>query len=346
MMVGRCIHAGVHNGPSSSAGVGGLGRNRISAAAEIVAVAGGSGVTRLAVLSSQVPLVLRRTPDAVYVVGGAAGPIGGDQLALRISVGAGAFLRVRTAAASIALPGPDGLESVLQVTIDVQAGARVEYLPEPVVASTGARHATIIRAAVAEGASLLLRDELLLGRHGEAGGAARSVLHVNYAGRALLRQSLEVSGANAADAGPALLAGHRGAGTVLHVDPALGSRLPAAIGATDVGAARSTAAALEGRPAVAAVARQPPVAVMPLAGPGMLVTALANDAVTLRHRLSIYSGLGPGPAEQRLPGNRRCRWRSRRRSRPMHTVLRLCLILHGWSGGLARDREDFYPGEG
>ena len=62
--------------------------------------------------------------------------------------------------------------------------------------SAGARHATIIRVTLAEGASLLLRDELLLGRHGEAGGAARSVLHVNYAGRPLLRQSLEVSGAD------------------------------------------------------------------------------------------------------------------------------------------------------
>ena len=88
---------------------------------------------------------------------------------MRISVGAGAFLRVRTAAASIALPGPDGLESVLRVTVDVEAGARLEYLPEPVVVSAGARHATIIRRSLAEGASLLLRDELLLGRHGEDG---------------------------------------------------------------------------------------------------------------------------------------------------------------------------------
>ena len=54
-----------------------------------MAVARAGGVTRLPVLSSQVPLVLRRTPEAVYVVGGAAGPIGGDELALRISVGAG-----------------------------------------------------------------------------------------------------------------------------------------------------------------------------------------------------------------------------------------------------------------
>jgi urease accessory protein len=283
MMMDRCIHAGVHNGPSSSAGVGGLGRNRISAAAEIVAVAGGNGVTRLPVLSSQVPLVLRRTPDAVYVVGGAAGPIGGDQLGLRISVGAGAFLRVRTAAASIALPGPEGLESALRVTIDVAAGARLEYLPEPVVVSAGARHATIIRATLAEGAALLLRDELLLGRHGEAGGAARSVLHVTYAGRPLLRQSLVVSGADSAGLGPAVLAGHRAAGTLLRVDPTPDAR-PA--GPADGIAINDLAGAA---PEISADAPPDPdvaMAVMPLAGPGILVTALANDAVTLRRRLS------------------------------------------------------------
>ena len=254
-----------------------------------MAVAGVGGITWLPVLSSQVPLVLRRTPDAVYMVGGAAGPIGGDELGLRISVGAGAFLRVRTAAASIALPGPDGFESVLRVTVDVAAGARLEYLPEPVVVSAGARHATIIRATVAEGASLLLRDELLLGRHGEAGGAARSALHVNYAGRPLLRQSLEVSGADPADLGPAVLAGHRAVGTLLRVEPATDAHPagPAAgIAINDLaGAAAEISADAPPDPDGA-------VAVMPLAGPGILVTALANDAVTLRRRLSAAPSTG------------------------------------------------------
>jgi urease accessory protein len=327
MMMDRCIHAGVHDGPSS-ARVGGLGRNRISAAASIVAVAGPGGRTRLPVLSSQVPLVLRRTPEAVYVVGGAAGPIGGDELDLRISVGAGAFLRVRTAAAAIALPGPDGLESVLRVTADVAAGARLEYLPEPVVASAGARHATIIRVTLAEGASLLLRDELLLGRHDETGGAARSVLNVDYAGRPLLRQSLEVSGADAVTMGPALLAGHRAVGTALWVDPAAGE-------AQDAGAA-----AVADGIADAALTADAAVAVMPLAGPGTLVTALANDAVALRRCLSATAvdpnpdrfgvrtgtlgflfrgcgrgaarrrgarGCGPGPSGRPRPGCWRCR---------------------------------------
>src|SRR3984957_16990255 len=204
MMMDSYLHSDVHNGPSS-ARPGGLGRNQIRASASIVAVLGSGGVTRLPVLSSQVPLVLRRTPDAVYVVGGAAGPVGGGGRGLRCSGGARAFLRVRTAAASIALPGPEGLESVLRVTVDVGTGARLEYLPEPVVVSAGARHATIIGVTLAEGASLLLRDELLLGRHGATGGASRTELRVTYAGRPLLRQSLEVSGTDPADPGPSVL---------------------------------------------------------------------------------------------------------------------------------------------
>jgi urease accessory protein len=243
-------------------------RNRLSAAAEIVAEAGPAGVTRLPVLSSQVPLVLRRTPDAVYVVGGAAGPIGGDELSLRITVGAGAFLRVRTAAASIALPGLDGLESVLRVTICVGAGGRLEYLPEPVVVTSRARHATIVSATLAEGAALVLRDELLLGRHGEAGGVARSVLRADYAGQPLLRHSLEVSGTDSVSMGPAVLAGHRAVGVLLHVDSSLSTDL--------TGFASPTGSA----------AGQPTIGVMPLAGPGALVTALADDAVTLRRHLA------------------------------------------------------------
>ncbi len=235
-------------------------------------------MTRLPVLASQVPLVLRRTPDAVYVVGGAAGPIGGDELALRISVAEGAFLRVRTAAAAIALPGPDGLESVLRISVSVGPGAHLEYLPEPVVITAGARHATIVSVSLDEGASLLLREELLLGRHGEDGGAARTVLRVDYAGRALLRQELEVSGTDDASLGPAVLAGHRAVGALLHVSPALARRPAGPVIPVDAPVTGS----LAGTASQAGCA-----AVLPLAGPGVLVTALAHDAVTLRRCLAL-----------------------------------------------------------
>jgi urease accessory protein len=233
--------------------------NRVTASASVEAVACAAGVTRLPVLASQPPLVLRRTPSAVYVVGGAAGPIGGDSLSLRITVGAGAFLCLRTAAASIALPGLDGLESVLRVTVTVAAGGRLEYLPEPVVVAAGARHATLVSATLAAGASMVLRDEVLLGRHGEAGGSARFALRVSHAGRPLLHHSLEVSGTDPAALGPAVLAGHRAVGTLLRVGTAETAEIP--------------------------VTATPEVAFMPLAGPGSLVTALAHDAVSLRRRL-------------------------------------------------------------
>jgi urease accessory protein len=237
------------------------GRNRVCASASIEAVTGPGGVTRLPVLASQAPLVLRRTPDSVYLVGGAAGPIGGDSLSLGITVGSGALLRLRTAAASIALPGLDGLESVLRVSVSVGEGGRFEYLPEPVVATAGARHATLVSATLAAGAELVLRDEVLLGRHGEAGGTARTVLQVTYAGRPLLRQSLSVSGSDPASLGPAVLAGHRAVGALLLVNGPEAARIPA----------------------LAA----PEVAVMRLAGPGVLVTALAHDAVSLRRHLAL-----------------------------------------------------------
>jgi urease accessory protein len=278
----------IAGGGSSAAG---HPRNRVVASAAIVAEAFPGGGTRLPVLRSQAPLVLRRTPDAVYVVGGAAGPIGGDTLDLRIEVRDGATLRVRTAAAAVALPGLDGLESVLTVAATVGPGARLEYLPEPVVVAAGARHATIIQVTLAEGASLLLRDELILGRHGEPGGASRTSLRVDYAGRPLLRQALEVSGTDPASLGSAILAGHRAAGTLLYVDPAI--QKPSVVNANP-GSSPSTAPHVRPAPGPGPAPHAgPEVAVMPLAGPGILVTALAHDAVTLRYRLEGTTTASP-----------------------------------------------------
>src|SRR5258707_2270039 len=206
----------------------------MKAAAALVAEPGEDGATRLPVVRSQAPLTVRRPADAVYLVGGAAGPLGGDVLELRIDVRPGATLRLRAVAASVALPGRDGRESVLEVTATVGAGARLEYLPEPTVAAAGARHRTEMRVRLATGAALTLRDEVILGRHGERGGSCRTRLHVDLAGRPLLRHELDVSGTGEARLGPPVLAGHRAVGSLLCVEPAWGARsadqLPAGYG--------------------------------------------------------------------------------------------------------------------
>lgn len=238
----------------------------ITATACIVAERDASGATRLPVLSSQVPLVLRRTPDAVYLVGGAAGPLGGDDLTLTIEVRDGATLRVRTAAAAVALPGADGRESVLRVTATVGAGARLEYLPEPTVVAGNARHRVDLSVTLAAGAALLLRDEIILGRHGERGGSCVTRLLVDHDGAPLLRQEVPVSGTDKVSLGPAVLAGNRAFGSLLVAGP--------------------------GHHPVASYVHG--AAVMPLGGHATLVTALAPDAFTLRQLLDGWPRIVDG----------------------------------------------------
>ena len=294
------------------------------AAAELVAEAGPGGSLRLPVQRSQAPLVVRRTADAVYLVSGAAGPLGGDTLELRIEVRAEATLRLRTVAAAVALPGRYGEESRLTVTATVGPGARLEYLPEPTVAADGARHRTEVTVRLAANATLLLRDEVLLGRHGERGGACRTRLAVDRDSargwRPLLRHELDVSGTDAAGCGPAVLAGHRAAGTLLSVEADATGGAGVFGGASGAGVAPGA-----GEPDVvdgafgAGGVIEPWVAVMPLAGPGLLVTALAHDTRVLRQRLDW--GLDP------LPG----------RSAPAATGAEAgaTAVLSGTGGGIA-----------
>jgi urease accessory protein len=236
----------------------------------------------------------------VYLVGGAAGPLGGDVLELRIEVREGAALRLRTAAAAVALPGRDGQESVLSVTMTVAAGARLEYLPEPTVAADGARHRTEIRVYLAAGAALVLRDEVILGRHGERGGACRTRLRADLAGVPLLRHELDVSGTDEVSLGPAVLAGHRTAGSLLCVDRMVADRVhrdgPQPDRGSPAGAALNEVALPAGEiPSSCG----PGVAVMPLAGPAVLITALAGDALTLRRRLCLPASVPAPPRSVR-----------------------------------------------
>ena len=235
------------------------------AEARVVAEADNRGGTRLAQVRSETPLLLRQTlPDGtvptVHLVAGAAGPLGGDDLRLRIEVGPGAALCVRTVAASIALPARSGARSHVVVSATVAAGASLSWLPEPTVAAAGCRHTALADIEVAEGGALLWRDELVCGRHDERPGDAVISTSANYAGRPLLRQTLAVGPGADGWAGPAVLGGAKATGSLLQLCP---DTLPG--GATLLG----------------------PTAVrVPLAGPASLITATAADAHTLRGYLS------------------------------------------------------------
>jgi urease accessory protein len=233
------------------------------ATARIVAEPDGRGGTRLTELYGEVPLLVRQTgPGEVHLVGGAAGPLGGDDLAIDVHVAAGARLVVRTVAASVALPGAG--QSRTRVTATVHG--RLEWRPEPVVATHRCDHLTQSLVELGPSASLVWREEVVCGRHGEAPGDLTVSTRVRRDGRPLFSQDLAVGPRAPAWAGPAVLGGHRTAGSLLVVDPewARSGRPPARVDGD--------------------------AALMPLAGPAVVVTAVAPDAHELRRTLEKLAG--------------------------------------------------------
>ncbi|SEG59950.1 urease accessory protein [Thermomonospora echinospora] len=228
---------------------------RYAAHAGVSAELGPDGRTRLTRLRSDGPLALRETPDALYLVGAAAGPLGGDELTLDLEVGPGARLAVRSAASTLALPGAG--ESRLTVRAWVGAGGCLDFAPEPTVAAAGSRHRALAGIDLAEGAALRWREELILGRHGEQPGRHTGRLDVTVGGVPLLRHELCLDEEAAVRSG-AVLGGATAVGSVLLAGPGL--PVPRAHAGDGL-------------------------AVLPLAGPGVLVTALAADSATLRRRL-------------------------------------------------------------
>ncbi|WP_433365752.1 urease accessory protein UreD [Actinoplanes sp. CA-142083] len=222
----------------------------MKAAARIVAEADGRGGTRLAVLRGESPLLLRRTGGrggpgvTVHLVGGAAGPLRGDELSVEVTVGAAAHLIVRSVAAQLALPGKPG-SSPSRLSLVAEVAGTLDWQPEPLIAAAGCDHRTGTRVDVAEGGALLWREDLVLGRHAEPTGTVRLSTTIRHAGRTLYRHDLAVGpGLDS----PAVLGGFRALGTLVAV-PGLAGGAPA------TGQA----------------------AIMPLAGPGVLATAVGAD---------------------------------------------------------------------
>ncbi|WP_206306300.1 urease accessory protein UreD [Streptomyces humi] len=250
-------------------GVTGTG---VRATARIVARADGRGATSLPVLEGEGPLALRRTRGSgaearVTVVGAMSGPLGGDRFAIAATVERGARLRVGSAAATIALPGQAKGEARYDVRLDVAEGGELHWLPEQLISVKGSDLYVTTRVDVAAGGRLVLREEQVLGRAGEAPGRLSSRLTVRVAGAPVLDQELSCGpGAPGGWDGPAVLAGHRAVGQLIVVRPEFVAE-----------------------PVVARMLGEC-VALTPLAGPAVLVSALAADGLRLRRVLDAALG--------------------------------------------------------
>lgn len=220
------------------------------------------GRTRCDVLRSDPPLTFRETSSGLSWIGTAAGPLGGDELALELAVETGAALEVGSVAASIALPGPVPGPSSTRIRGRVAAGAALRWCPQPVVLVEGCDHHAETELVVGVDAVVVWRDEVVLGRHEAPPGSLRQRLVVDLAGVPLLRTELAVGPRWPASLGPAGVDGCRAVGTLLLVN------LPAPVPVSVPGVR---------------------LAVQPLAGPAVLVTAIAAKPGDLRGALDALT---------------------------------------------------------
>ena len=136
---------------------------------------------------------------------------------MRVRVESDASLVVRSAAATMAMPGALGAASHVALDVRVAAGASLRWLPEPLVLVAGCDHRMTTRVRLAPGARLVLRDVVVCGRHGEASGSFRHRLRVDADERPLFRSDLHVGPRWLGADGPAGIASARAVAQTLLV---------------------------------------------------------------------------------------------------------------------------------
>jgi urease accessory protein len=136
-------------------------------------------------------------PDTVHLVSAAATPLGGDVLHVRVVVEAGARLRVRSAAATVSLPGAATLDSHAVWVLEV--AGELDLDPQPTIVAAASRHQTSTRLDLGDDARIRLRERVQIGRTGERQGFWSGSLHADVSGAPLLRHRVELGSGSVTD---------------------------------------------------------------------------------------------------------------------------------------------------
>lgn len=119
--------------------------------------------------------------------------IAGDHLDIEVHVEAGLRLDLIDVAATVAYHGRGGAPAQIKLNVAMDQAATLVWEAEPLVVSDGADVARITRIEVAEGARLLLRDRVVLGRHGENGGSLSCRTRISLGNRPALAEDLALA---------------------------------------------------------------------------------------------------------------------------------------------------------
>ncbi|MGR6966871.1 urease accessory protein UreD [Geodermatophilus sp. URMC 61] len=159
---------------------------------EVVARRGPGGRTVLPVVRAGGQYAVRRTgPGTVHLVATAFGPLGGDDVAIRLVVEEGVRLCVRSVAAAVALPSRGAAQPSVQ-RIQVTVDGELDLTPEPTVVAAGARHVAELEAELGPGGVLTAAEQVLLGRRGEEPGRWTGTTRVVRADRPLLHTTVDL----------------------------------------------------------------------------------------------------------------------------------------------------------
>ena len=115
------------------------------------------------------PLWFRWDGATLWLVGSGASPVGEDHIRVRVDVGPGVAVAVRSVAATVVYAAR-GAGTRWDTDIHVADGARLDWRPEPVILTERARHEATTTVHAAAGADVTLDEVLVLGRAREARG--------------------------------------------------------------------------------------------------------------------------------------------------------------------------------
>lgn len=138
------------------------------------------------------PVWFRWDGSTLWLVGSGASPVGEDHIRVRVDVGPGVAVAVRSVAAMV-IYAARGSGTRWDTEIHVADGASVDWRPEPVILTERARHAATTTVHAAAGADLRLDEVLVLGRAGEVAGDLRSALAVRVDDAPVLLTSIDTS---------------------------------------------------------------------------------------------------------------------------------------------------------
>jgi urease accessory protein len=197
-------------------------------------------------------------PEAV-LLNTAGGLTGGDHIEVYVKMAAGAAATVTTAAAEKVYRARDTDETAIRVTIALEAGARLGWLPQPTILFDQARLDRATDVELAADATFLGVEMLIFGRMamGEdvRGGACRDRWRVRRDGRLVFADTFRTDGPIAAILDrKATFDGARASAMLLYVAPDAAARLEEVRAALEGCASAAGASVWNGLLAVRALA--------------------------------------------------------------------------------------------